>query len=110
MDLQQHIEKYKNLRKGQLPTESVPSKGDDMLHFEIEESQTANLSYIIVDTSSNLSIRENLNRDFLRKDQIKKFINPFENNSQLCQLCYRLLCLITLLIVIGVVYSIIAYR
>ncbi len=96
MDL--HIKKYQTINKSQ--------NKSNIIHFEVEENKSFNQSHshkIDIDKSSTtLQILEN--------KKVKMLINPFRNEHTCCQICFRGLCAITIIILTLVIISIIVYK
>jgi hypothetical protein len=117
MDLQNHIEKYKDLKRGNMPEVAVSNdislneSVNSAIGFEIETNENV-MNQIRHQSSSEIRRRSNQNsllKDFPQK-QGTSWLNPFGNHSKGCQCCFRLFAFVVVLVVLLVIVSIIFYN
>ena len=87
---------------------------------KMEEKKTPLVQFDIEDNSNNKNPRQaNNNNDFdiieiynnvMNNKQVKLLLNPFKDESEACQICYKIYACITCFIVLIVLYILLKYQ
>jgi hypothetical protein len=96
--MEEHIAKYKRMEENKKP----------IIQFDIEDNNS-NKNHRRANNNNDFDMIEIYNQVMSNK-QVQLLLNPFSDESEACQICYKIYACITCFIIVIVIYILLKYQ